>query len=268
MAKIDAALDWMYQHKGRVTYSMANRWGPNSYDCSSAVYYALKHAGLFYSHVRIGNTDSLFGDLERAGWTKVQPEPSGNIPARRGDVFIWGIRGASSNEKGHTGFFCDNSDNIIHCNYGYNGITVNAHDVIWAANGYPAVTVYRPPAEGPTDDEVYRDMRNAANDVLNAQFMRQGDLANKKFGNGVGIYRGIIEFTDQNFLSIINRIDDANRIVHDTQNEQTPTLHQIEQKVNSIWEGIFTQYTPEGKAGEKCPGILPLLEKIAHHEGI
>ncbi|MFD1899922.1 peptidoglycan amidohydrolase family protein [Enterococcus termitis] len=31
--------------------------------------------------------------------------------------------------------FANNNDSIIHCNYGYNGITVNDHDVIWNANG-------------------------------------------------------------------------------------------------------------------------------------
>ena len=93
MAKIDAALNWMYQRKGKVTYSMISRWGPSSYDCSSAVYFALKYAGMLPANTAIGNTDSLFGSLERAGWTQVRADARGNIPARRGDVFIWGIRG-------------------------------------------------------------------------------------------------------------------------------------------------------------------------------
>ena len=35
------------------------------------------------------------------------------------------------------------ADNIIHCNYGYNSITVNNHDAIWEANGCPYVYAYR-----------------------------------------------------------------------------------------------------------------------------
>lgn len=42
---IEAAISWFNARKGRVTYSMANRNGPSSYDCSSAVYYALRSAG-------------------------------------------------------------------------------------------------------------------------------------------------------------------------------------------------------------------------------
>lgn len=35
------------------------------------------------------------------------------------------------------------SQNIIHCNYGYNGITVNNHDQIWSINGGPYFYAYR-----------------------------------------------------------------------------------------------------------------------------
>ncbi|MBO0440974.1 hypothetical protein JZO69_11425 [Enterococcus sp. DIV0869a] len=52
-------------------------------------------------------------------------------------VFIWGDRGNSGGAAGHTGIFIDDNDNIIHCNYGFNGITVNNHDYIWEFNGQP-----------------------------------------------------------------------------------------------------------------------------------
>lgn len=35
------------------------------------------------------------------------------------------------------------SANIIHCNYAYNGITVNSHDYIWALAGQPYFYIYR-----------------------------------------------------------------------------------------------------------------------------
>lgn len=181
------------------------------------------------ANTTIGNTDSLFGSLERAGWTQVRAEASGNIPARRGDVFIWGIRGASSGASGHTGFFCDDSDNIIHCNYGFNGITVNPHDVIWGYNGRPAVTIYRPPAEGPSADEAYRDTRRAVDDVLNAEFVRQGENTKEKFkANNKTTPRAIIEWSDENFLRVQKRLNDVDRTLHSTQAEQTSSLHQIE----------------------------------------
>ncbi|MCR0371924.1 SH3 domain-containing protein [[Clostridium] innocuum] len=138
---INAMIKWMEDRKGKVTYSMANRNGPDSYDCSSAVYHALA-AGGFLKAGSNGNTDTLFNDLERNGWVQV-PVVNGQIKTQRGDIFIWGIRGNSTGAFGHTGIFYDDNDNIIHCNAGYNGITVNNHDTIWYANGSPANTIYR-----------------------------------------------------------------------------------------------------------------------------
>lgn len=142
MANINAMIGWMQERVSKVRYSMAVRLGPNSYDCSSAVYLSLI-AGGFLPAGSMGNTDTLFGHLENAGWQQVKPDASGNYPAKRGDVFIWGDRGASGGAAGHTGIFIDNNDNIIHCNYGFNGITVNNHDYIWELNGQPAITIYR-----------------------------------------------------------------------------------------------------------------------------
>ncbi|WP_429971914.1 peptidoglycan amidohydrolase family protein (plasmid) [Fructilactobacillus sp. Tb1] len=139
---IDNMIGWMTDRMGKVTYSMTYRNGPDSYDCSSAVYHALI-AGGFLPEGSNGNTDSEFGTLERNGWVQVPADSTGNIPAIRGDIFIWGIRGASTGASGHTGIFYDDNDKIIHCNYGYNGITINDHDAIWEANGRPHVTIYR-----------------------------------------------------------------------------------------------------------------------------
>lgn len=133
-------IKWMTDRQGKVTYSMNSRLGPNSYDCSSAVCLALI-AGGFLPAGMMGNTDSLFGHLEANGW-KPLPEVNGYIDAQRGDIFIWGVRGASGGAAGHTGIFTD-KDNIVHCNYGYNGITVNNHDQIWSYNKGPANTIYR-----------------------------------------------------------------------------------------------------------------------------
>ncbi|WP_206913099.1 hypothetical protein IGL98_003489 [Enterococcus sp. DIV0840] len=141
MANIENMIKWMTDRKGRVTYSMNTRLGPNSYDCSSAVYFALISGGFLTSGV-MGNTDTLFSHLEKAGWTQVKADASGNYPAKKGDIFIWGNRGASGGAAGHTGIFIDDQDRIIHCNYGYNGITINDHDMIWELNGCPAVTIY------------------------------------------------------------------------------------------------------------------------------
>lgn len=141
MASIETMIKWMKVREGKVSYSMTNRLGPNSYDCSSSVYFALREGG-FLPDGLMGNTDSLFGHLESNNWKQV-PLINGNYAVKRGDVFIWGNRGGSGGAAGHTGIFVDSADNIIHCNYGYNGITTNNHDVIWGYNGRPAITIYR-----------------------------------------------------------------------------------------------------------------------------
>ncbi|MBL1227962.1 C40 family peptidase [Enterococcus sp. BWB1-3] len=132
MASIETMINWMDQRKGKVSYSMAARLGPNSYDCSSAVYFALI-AGGFLAAGTMGNTDSLFGHLENAGWQ------SANTP-QRGDIFIWGIRGASGGAAGHTGIFIDNST-IIHCNT--DGITVDNYSGSLSYNHNPPAVIYR-----------------------------------------------------------------------------------------------------------------------------
>lgn len=39
MANVEAVINWFQARKGKVSYSMTNRLGPNSYDCSSAVFF-------------------------------------------------------------------------------------------------------------------------------------------------------------------------------------------------------------------------------------
>ena len=152
---LEKMIKWMTDRRGVVYYSMSYRNGQRinaagvlsssgrpGYDCSSAVYYSLVDAGFLPPTAWIGNTDSLYGDLERNGWTRLPLDASGNAKTQRGDIFLWGKRGASGGSFGHTGVFVD-ADNIIHCNYGNNGITINNHDAFWVAAGQPSYTFYR-----------------------------------------------------------------------------------------------------------------------------
>ena len=136
---IENAIAWMRARQGNVTYSMDHRDGPYSYDCSSSVYYALREAGAVSAGWAV-NTEYEHDWLIKNGYELI----SENQPwdAKRGDIFIWGRRGYSSGAGGHTGMFVD-SDNIIHCNYARNGITVNDHDDIWYSAGQPYFYAYR-----------------------------------------------------------------------------------------------------------------------------
>ena len=136
---IETAIAWMKARQGRVSYSMEERDGNDSYDCSSSVYYALRSAGAVSAGWAV-NTEYEHDWLIKNGYTLI----SENTPfdAQRGDVFIWGRKGASAGAGGHTGIFID-SDNIIHCNYRYDGISVNDHDDIWLYAGQPYYYIYR-----------------------------------------------------------------------------------------------------------------------------
>lgn len=138
---IEKALAWFYARKGRVFYSMESRNGPNSYDCSSSVYHALKEAGLLPASYWIGNTDTLFDALEKNGWVRLSEDANGEADTQRGDIFIWGIRGNSGGALGHTGMFVD-ADNVINCRY-QAGIVIDNHDWLWSASGCPPYAFYR-----------------------------------------------------------------------------------------------------------------------------
>lgn len=115
--KLDPFINWFQARKGKVRYSMNARLGPNSYDCSSAVHFAAKHAGLLPSNHYIGSTETLFGMKG-----KYLDEIS-RSDIRYGDIFVAGRQGASGGAGGHTGAVLD-KNRIIHCNYGSNGIAI------------------------------------------------------------------------------------------------------------------------------------------------
>lgn len=135
----EQSIAWMSARQGKVTYSMARRDGASSYDCSSSIYYALRSAGASDNGWAV-NTEYEHDWLVKNGYQLVAENEL--LYPQRGDIFIWGKRGYSAGAGGHTGMFVDKS-NIIHCNYGYNGITVNDYNEIWYANGQPYEYLYR-----------------------------------------------------------------------------------------------------------------------------
>lgn len=116
-SKIEAMISWFNTRLGKVRYSMAARTGPNSYDCSSAVFSALIYAGFVAKGTWLGTTETLFGYegglLQRIDRSQV----------RRGDIFVAGTPGASMYSAGHTGVAI-NANQIIHCTYPKNGIAI------------------------------------------------------------------------------------------------------------------------------------------------
>ena len=136
------AIEYMQQLKVNcVKYSMnGSRTGSDgTADCSGAVYTSLRHAGAS-SAGWVLSTESMHDWLVVNGFTCIAYNT--DWEAQKGDIFIWGQRGWSAGAGGHTGIFVDH-DNIIHCNYGNNGITVNDYYRTWQADGYPVFYIYR-----------------------------------------------------------------------------------------------------------------------------
>ena len=116
---LNKLVQWFKNHQGKITHSMINRFGPNTYDCSSAVFSALIYAGFLPKGTWLGNTESLFA-LENKLLIPIKESE-----ARFGDIFVSGVKGYSNNDDGHTGIFTSNTQ-IIHCDSFANGITETA----------------------------------------------------------------------------------------------------------------------------------------------
>ena len=162
---MDKVIEWFQQRQGRVSYSMINRNGASSYDCSSSIYHALIYAGILPQGFRIGNTETEFVDLPKFGFQRIEADANGYIPTQRGDIFIWGKQGQTSGAGGHTGIYLDN-DNIIHCSYSYNGIHTDNHDWLAGINGVQDLTIFRYTGK-PQNAPVPAPQNEAIDDVIN-----------------------------------------------------------------------------------------------------
>lgn len=139
----ETAIRWMTERKGRVTYSMFQRTGPASYDCSSAICYALMSAGASRVSWPV-TTESAHAWLLANGYKLISENQSWNMV--RGDVIIWGRKGQSIGAGGHIMIALD-ANNVIHCTYAVNGITINNYHQLYSwqggAMGGPYAYVYR-----------------------------------------------------------------------------------------------------------------------------
>ncbi|MGM9903249.1 MAG: peptidoglycan amidohydrolase family protein [Enterococcus sp.] len=95
-------------YRKNVQYSQGfNRGAFPYHDCSSFVLWVMREVGL---PVNFGNTETLYG-LEDS-----LLKPITRSEVRPGDLFVWGKKGSSSGDYGHTGFFLDEGGKtILHC---------------------------------------------------------------------------------------------------------------------------------------------------------
>lgn len=103
---LDQMIAWFKEREGKVGYSQSSRLGPQNYDCSSALYFALIQGG-FLPEGSMGWTGSLVGDLTPIA-TQITLEQ-----ASYGDIF----NHHNGRDIDHTGLFLA-PDQIIHCTAG------------------------------------------------------------------------------------------------------------------------------------------------------
>lgn len=131
---IEKAIEFMYWLKDvkRPEYNMnycRDGVSCNTADCSGAVSRALIKAGCSDPGI-LPNTDMMHNWIVNNGFKLIAQNSTWT--AKKGDVIIWGKKGASGGAYGHTGMFVSNT-HIIHCNWGSNGVTVDAEssNAIW-----------------------------------------------------------------------------------------------------------------------------------------
>lgn len=112
MLSTETALQYGLALRGKICYSMANRLGAQSMDCSSFIFRSLIIAGFLPKDAFIGNTETLF-KLNGSLLIEITRQE-----VRRGDLWIAGHEGASLGSAGHTGWFLgDINGDALHCTY-------------------------------------------------------------------------------------------------------------------------------------------------------
>lgn len=143
-------IDWFRSRKGKLTYSMygSRNGADGTADCSGSMTQAIRDAGgtpysAFY------NTESLHDYLWNNGYHLVS-EGTGRQNVQYGDVIIWGRRGYSAGEGGHTLVISSfgNDPECISTSFWTNGATGQAVSELpyyqyWADDDYPYQYVYR-----------------------------------------------------------------------------------------------------------------------------
>ncbi|CAM3267110.1 peptidoglycan amidohydrolase family protein [Streptococcus dysgalactiae] len=160
----EKAIAWMGLKEGRVSYSMDYRNGPDSYDCSSAICSALIYAGASNPGWLL-NTEYMHDWLVQNGFELIAENE--DWESQRADIAIWGLRGQSAGAGGHVVMFID-ADNIIHCNYANNNITIDNYNQTAAASGWMYSYVYR--YTGPqTQQTTNKSIDELAQEVLSGK---------------------------------------------------------------------------------------------------
>ncbi len=145
---IKAALDFMYGLQAKGTrYSMegARDGSDGTADCSGSVYAALLAAGV-PSADEVLDTETMHDWLMANGFVLIAEGENDDTEKQIGDIVVWGKRGRSEGEYGHTGIMID-SVHLLNCN-GSDAMTLDNHATnseheYWEWHGRPYCHLYR-----------------------------------------------------------------------------------------------------------------------------
>ncbi|HEM3544385.1 TPA: glucosaminidase domain-containing protein [Streptococcus suis] len=256
-ANMEQAIAWMEARRGKVTYSMDYRNGPNSYDCSSSVYFALMSAGAISAGWAV-NTEYMHDWLIKNGFKLISE--NGVFAAQRGDIFIWGRRGQSSGAGGHTGIFVD-SNNIIHCNYARNGITVDGYLATARAAGNMYYYIYRPSGQAQVSNSTAgKSIDQLVQETLAGKY-GNGDQRKAALGNQ---YEAVMAVINGKATAPKKTIDQLAKEViagkhgngEDRKKSLGPDYDAVQKRVTEILKGSTSGNTP------KTPSDAPKSEVV------
>lgn len=134
MASTETAIHWYESRRGKVGFSIADRFGKRNYDAGSALYNALIAGELLPANTNMGTVNNLFSDLPDNSWSTTDNY-------RRGDVFLMGAKGFAGGDAGRAGIFIDDT-NVITCSKALSGIGVATFNQVRSQAGNPPVVVY------------------------------------------------------------------------------------------------------------------------------
>lgn len=148
---MDKAIDWFEQRKGKLTYSMYGSRNGNdgTADCSGSVTQALRDAGAS-QYTWLYNTEYIHDYLTANGFKLINENSPQGWDAKRGDIVIWGQRGASAGAGGHIGIMTSADDDpyfisTCYLTRGQQGTAVQEvhYNEFVQRDNYPYYYVYR-----------------------------------------------------------------------------------------------------------------------------
>lgn len=241
------AFEWgLSQLDKGITYSMANRNGPSSYDCSSFVTRALTEAGM--EGVDGLTTVSMLTNSNALGQSGVKFKQVDYKTAKKGTIIVvGGLAGGGAN--GHTFFLAEDfhgdDTKVLECNAGTNGIAAHQTFVTQSMN-YNEVVALEPVGDG----------------VSNTSDAKKGSKAKNKKHNTSGNYTEKAENKYKDQISTGKLTAKSRQFDTNYRPEVVKDLYRIDEIAKPIWKKGDFYISSESGPISAIPSELNLKKYI------